>query len=75
MKIINRAKKKEYKLGSTHFNTLESIKAALKDCRHSVSGGIGYIEAGHGLLLWKQKWLLDDDDISEMYIICSSYKK
>ena len=31
-----------------------------------MSDGIGYIELDHGLN-GKQKWLLDDDDMSEMY--------
>ena len=31
-----------------------------------MSDGIGYIEPGNGLN-GKQKWLLDDDDVSEMY--------
>lgn len=69
VKLINKARKKEYKieqLGSTPFNSLESIKAALKDQGGNVSDGIGYIKPGHGLN-GKQKWLLDDDDVSEMY--------
>ena len=69
VKLINKARKKEYrieKLGSTPFNSLESIKAALKDRGGNVNDGIGYIEPGHGLN-GKQKWLLDDDDVSEMY--------
>ena len=69
VKLINKARKKEYKiekLGSIPFSSLESIKAALKDRGGDVSDGIGYIEPGHGLN-GKQKWLLDDDDVSEMY--------
>ena len=31
-----------------------------------MSDGIGYIEPGHRLN-GKQKWLLDDGDVSEMY--------
>ena len=68
VKLINKTRKKEYrieKLGSTPFNSLESIKAALKDRGGNVNDGIGYIEPGHGLN-GKQKWLLDDD-VSEMY--------
>ena len=52
VKLINKARKKEYKiekLGSIPFSSLESIKAALKDRGGNVSDGIGYIEPGHGL--------------------------
>ena len=71
VKLINKARKKEYKiekLGSIPFSSLESIKTALKDRGGNVSDGIGYIEPGHGLN-GKQKWLLDDDDVSEMYAV------
>ena len=52
----------------TPFDSLDSIKTALKDQGNSVSDGIGYIKPGHGLH-GKQKWLLDDDDdVPEMYV-------
>ena len=50
VKLINKARKKEYKiekLGSIPFSSLESIKAALKDLGGNVSDGIGY---------WTQPW-------------------
>ena len=69
IKLINKARKKEYKiekLDSTPFKSLDSNKTALKDRGGNVSDGIGYIEPGHGLN-GKQKWVLDDDDVTEMY--------
>ena len=68
---MNKAKKKEYiveKLSATTpFGSLESIKTALKELDHIV-GNIGYIEPGRGLK-GKQKWLLDDSDVSQMYAV------
>ena len=68
---MNKAKKKEYiveKLSATTpFGSLESIKTALEQLDHIV-GNIGYIEPGHRLK-GKQKWLLDDSDVSEMYAV------
>ena len=73
VKLINRSRKKEYrivKLGTTPFDSLESIKAELKQQGHNIGDGVGYIEPGHGLK-GRQKWLLDDEDVTKMY---SSHK-
>ena len=71
VKVMNKAKKKEYVVekssATTPFGSLESIKTALKEVDHIV-GNIGYIEPGHRLK-GKQKWLLDDSDVSEMYVV------
>ena len=71
VKLMNKAKKKEYiveKLSAkTPFGSLENIKTALEQLNRIV-GNIGYIEPGHGLK-GKQKWLLDDSDVSEMYAV------
>ena len=51
VKLINKARKKEYrveKLGSTPFNSLKSINAALKDQGGNMNNGIGYTLPGHG---------------------------
>lgn len=69
---MNKAKKKEYTIeklsAKTPFDTLDSVKTALKQVYERVGDSIGYIEPGHGLK-GKQKWLLDDDDVSEMYAV------
>ena len=69
---MNKARKKQYKVeklsAKTPFDSLNSMKTALKQVDDHVGDSIGYIEPGHGLK-GKQKWLLDDDDVSEMYAI------
>ena len=66
VKLYKKARKKEYKiekLGLTPFNSLDSIKTGLKDQGGNVSDGIRCIESDHRLN-GKQKWLLDDNDVS-----------
>lgn len=69
---MNKAKKKEYKVeklsSTTPFGSLDSILSAIQEVDDRVGGNIGYIEPGHGLK-GKQKWLLDDNDVSEMYAV------
>ena len=68
VKVMNKAKRKVEKLSATtSFGSLESIKTALKELDH-ILGNIGYIEPGHRLK-GKQKWLLDDSVVSQMYVV------
>ena len=74
MKVINRKKKAEYVVQTLRMNdkftSLDRLNAQLQgECGDKVPLKIeqlGYIEPGHGLR-GKQRWLINDEDLKEMY--------
>ena len=72
-KVINQAKKSDYKIQklatTTHFSSPDVIKQHILDIAPKLAGdSFGYIEPGHGLK-GKLKLLTTDQDLVEMYSV------
>ena len=81
IKIMSAKKKSDYVVQNLHLNSkissLESLKEeVLSKCndRISIDSGFGYIEPGHGVK-GKQRWLMCDDDVGEMYSLHDGKKE
>ena len=83
VKIINPSKKSDYFIRkwrtSTRFQTIEDFQDKLRGelDGHGETIEMGYVEPGHGVR-GKQRWLLNNDDLADMYEaysgkICPNY--
>ena len=74
VKVIEWARKSNFtmrKFDATYrFTSVDDIKKELSDSLHvpTIIDIVGYIEPGHGVK-GKQRWLLADSDLDEMYDI------
>lgn len=75
IKLIDPAKKAEYVIKKLHglstiFNSVDEVKKAIKETCESIVSlsleSVGYVEPGHGPR-GKQRWLISDADVAEMY--------
>ena len=81
LKIVSSKKKSEYVIQNlrltTRFSSLTSLKEQVMskcDGKVSFDEGFGYIEPGRGVK-GKQRWLLSDEDVSDMYTLHDGEKK
>ena len=81
LKIVSSKKKIEYIIQNLRltswFSSLTSLKEqVMSECDGKVSfdEGFGYIEPGRGVK-GKQRWLLSDEDVSDMYTLHDGKKR
>lgn len=71
---MNPGMKRDYnihKLKATRFDTVDELKDCLSGTLPCGFTQLGYIEPGHGLK-GKTQWIVEDDDLVEMY---AKYRK
>ena len=81
VKLVNRSKKSEYRIHNirqgvklTDMENLQGfIRTRFEEFTEFDDICVGYIEPGHG---WKGKqvWLNSDEDITDLYVVCSKVK-
>lgn len=80
IKVINSARKTEFVIQQLHglneiFVSVEELKTAIGEgCESAQVNTIGYVEPGHGAK-GKQRWLISDADVAEMYKIYQNKKE
>ena len=72
VKVMKTSRKSDYTVqklkSSVVFATLDALLDEIKTSLNICPLQIGYIEPGHGLK-GKQRWLIDDGDLTDMYCI------
>ena len=78
VKLMKSSRKSEYSVqklkSSGIFGTIEDLIQEIKASLNVTPVNVGYIEPGHGLK-GKQRWLINDDDLDDMYCIYERKKE